>query len=200
VADDCGPFAESMRGVLDCPVETFSLSEIPAARSGNLLPPGWATEANRLQRAERVKQRLLIAAFVYLLLIAGAFLYLAWTKRQLQVLDVQIAKTKPLIEATQARQQRWEALAPAIDPGRYVVEIAWLVFKSRPGPEVHITQLDCNPSQFMVEGEAPSAAAAIDFLERLKAEQGLSAFKVESPTPPVILPNETAQFRIFGKL
>jgi hypothetical protein len=117
----------------------------------------------------------------------------------MQALDQQIARTRPLIEATQAQQSKWQALTPAIEPGRYVVEIAWLVYKSRPSPGVHITQLDMNAAQFMVEGEAPSAGDAIDFLERLKAEPGLSAYRIEAGNP-VILPNESAQFRIFGKL
>jgi hypothetical protein len=56
-----------------------------------------------------------------------------------------------------------------------------------------------NPAQFMVEGEAPSAAEAIDFLEHLKAEPGLGAYRIEAGNP-VILPNGSAQFRIFGKL
>jgi hypothetical protein len=199
LAHDCASLSAAVTVNAGCPVELFSITDLPPAHSGNLLPPGWAAEANRAERSERFKQHLLVAAVVYLLLVALAFLYLAWTKRKMQALDQQIARTRPLIEATQAQQNKWQALTPAIEPGRYVVEVAWLVYKARPSPGVHITQFDMNPAQFMVEGEAPSAAEAIDFLERLKAEPGLSAYRIEAGNP-VILPNESAQFRIFGKL
>lgn len=199
LASDATELTAALTGVIECPLGHFNTAEVRPADAGNLLPADWASEATKQLRSERMRQRLLVAAVVYLLLVAGAFLYLAWNKRQLQVLDAEIARTRPLIEATQLRQQRWQTLAAATDPARYAVEITWLVYKSRPGPELHITQLDYAPTQFMVEGEAPSAAAAIDFAERLRAEPGLSDYRIESG-PPQILPNETAQFRIFGKL
>jgi hypothetical protein len=199
LASDCGHLRHGLEEAVGCPVENFSLAEVPRADSGNLLPPDWAAQRNKAQRSERMQQRLLLAAVVYLLLIAAGFLYLAWTKRRLQGLDREVARMRPLIEATQARQNRWQALAPAVDPARYAVEIVWLVYKSRPGPQVHITQLDYQPAQFMVTGEAPSAAVAIDFAERLRTEPGLQDYRIEAG-PPQILPNETAQFRIFGKL
>lgn len=199
LSHDCASLGAAVMEMAGCPVELFSVAEVPPAQSGNLLPPGWAAEANRVERSERTKQRLLFAAVAYLLLVALGFLYLAWTKRKIQALNAQIARTRPLIEATQAQQGRWNALAPAVDPQRYAVEVVWNIYKSRPNAAVHITQLDYNPAQFMVEGEVPSAAEAIDFLERLKAEPGLGTFRIEAGGNPVILPNGSAQFRIFGR-
>ena len=91
------------------------------------------------------------------------------------------------------------AIAPAIDPHRYTVEILYQVSSSLSSEDIRITTYDQTPAQFMVEGEAPTAGSAIDFGDRLKNNPELKDFKFDI-TPPTILPNEHAQFRIFGKL
>ena len=93
-----------LQAVLDCPVEPFSPAEISTEGNIDFLPPSWSAEAHRSERIEKLKQRLLMAAVVYLLLVACAFLYLAWTKRQLQAVEVQLARLQPLVETTRARQ------------------------------------------------------------------------------------------------
>ena len=170
-----------------------------AAAGANLLPPSWQEAGGKHARRERLRARLILGGMLYLLLLAGAFLFLAFRKQAVQKLNVEIARTRPLIETTQRQQARWAALAPAVDPGRSAVGILYLVSKNRPQDDVRITVFDFAPSQFMVEGEAPSAPLAVDFVERLRKEPELSAFNLESG-PPQILPNEHAQFRIFGKL
>jgi hypothetical protein len=120
-------------------------------------------------------------------------------KRRVQKLDAQVAVLQPQLELSEARKARWEALSPAIDPSRYTVEILLQLFNDLPSPDVHFTTFDHSPTQFMIEGEAPSANLAIDYFEKLKTEKGLEQFKIDS-SPPSILPNGSAHFRIFGKL
>ena len=199
LASDCSHLQETLGAFFQTPIELFTVEGLPESESGNLLPADWADETSRYARAEKTKQRLLLAAVVYLVLLAVALLFLAWNKSRVQRIDLQIAKTQPLIQASQARQARWLALAPAIDPSRYTVEILYLVYRNRPAEEVVITLFDCTPTVFMVEGEAPTAAQAIDFAEHLRADKDLSDFRIEAG-PPQILPNEHAQFRIYGKL
>ena len=187
-----------LQAVLDCPVEPFSPAEISTEGNIDFLPPSWSAEARRSERIEKLKQRLLMAAVVYLLLVACAFLYLAWTKRQLQAVEVQLARLQPLVETTRVRQLRWETLAPALDWRRYTIETLALANKSRPKDDVRINVFDSSPGQFMVEGEAPSAELAIDFAERLRAEPELSDYGIET-APPQILPNDHAHFVITGK-
>ena len=139
-----------------------------------------------------------MAAAVYLVLVAGAFLYLAVLKRSVQKLDIQISQTQPQVAATENQQQKWRALEPAIEPTRYAVEIMNLLFMNRPNADVKFTLLETGPAQWKVEGEAPNAGVAIDFVEKLKKEPGLKGFKVDAP-PTKILPNESAQFVIYGK-
>ena len=73
------------------------------------------------------------------------------------------------------------------------------VLVGRPVEDVAITQFDCNPNVFMVEGEAPNATQATDYAERIRADHDLYIFRIEAG-PAQILPNEHGQFRIYGKL
>jgi hypothetical protein len=197
LASDCPEFYEPLQEIFGVPVGTFAVEEVLPRREINLVPADWTKAANVQERRERLQQRLMLGALVYLLLVAVAFVYLAWRKQSLRAIEVEIARTQPLIAATQQQQARVLAMAPAVDRSYFAVEQLYLVNRNRP-PEVHITQIISGPDQFTVKGEAPDAGQAIDFAEKLRAEKELAAYQVESG-PPKILPNNHAQFSIFGK-
>lgn len=181
------------------PTELISFDTPLPEPAGNLLPSAWQVEARRLERAGRLRQRLQAIAVVYLLLLAAAFIYLAWMKSRVRKLDSQLAERQPEIERVQAQQSRWQMLAPAIDPSRYTIEVLFLVSNNLPTEDVKITEFEHSPAQFRIVGEVPSANLAIEFVEKLKAEKGLADYRIESP-PPVFLPDGRAQYTIFGKL
>jgi hypothetical protein len=197
LASDCEAFREPLREIFGVPVGLFAVEEVRPRRDTNLVPPDWTRAAGVQERRERWQQRLLLAAVVYLLLVAVAFVYLAWMKQRLRGIEVEIARTQPLIAATKQQQARLLAMAPAVDRSYFAVEQLYLVNRNRP-PEAHITQFNSAPDQFTVKGEAPDAGQAIDFAEKLRAEKELSAYQIDSG-PPKILPNNHAQFSIFGK-
>jgi hypothetical protein len=197
LASDCADFREPLREIFGVPVDLFAVEEVLPRREINLRPPDWAAAANVLERRERLQQRLMMGAVAYLLLVAVAFVYLAWLKHNLRGIEVEIARTQPLIVATRQQQDRIFAMAPAVDRSYFAVEQLYLVNRNRP-PDTHITQFNSAPEQFTVKGEAPDGGKAIDFAERLRAEKELSAYQIESG-PPKILPNNHAQFSIFGK-
>jgi hypothetical protein len=153
-----------------------------------------------MERAGELRGRLQLAAMIYLVLVAAAFVYLAFLKSRVQKLERQLAETQPQVEFVQAQEARWKALAPAVEPGRYTVELLYLLQQSLPTPEVKITEVNHTPTQFGVTGEAPAAPLAIEYVEKLRAEPALKEFKIELPQQPRILPNGTASFSIFGKL
>ncbi|HEX5177444.1 MAG TPA: pilus assembly protein PilM [Chthoniobacteraceae bacterium] len=199
VERDCAQLNAPLADFFGQPISELSFpSPLPEA-GANLLPEAWQTETRRLARNASLKNRLQLAAVAYLVLVAVAFVYLAWMKSRVQKLEAQIALLQPQLELSEARKARWEALLPAFDPSRFTVEILYHLFTNLPSQEVHFTAFDHSPGQFMIEGEAPSANLAIDYIDKLKAEKGLEAFRIESGQPS-ILPNGSAHFRIFGKL
>jgi hypothetical protein len=195
----CAHLNEPLTNFFAQPVAELSFDAPLPEAGANLLPSAWHAEANRLERTATLKNRLQLAAVAYLVLVAIAFVYLAWMKSRVQKLESQIAQLQPQLELSEARKARWEALLPAIDPSRFTVEILFHLFNNLPSNEVHFSAFDHSPAQFMIEGEAPSANLAIDYIDKLRAEKGLEAFRIESGQPS-ILPNGSAHFRIFGKL
>lgn len=182
------------------PVEIFSFDTPLPEPSTNLVPSTWLAEMRRLENTGRLKSRLQIAAIGYLLLIAGAFLYLAFLKSRVQKFDKQIAETRPLVEFQTSRQAKWQDLSPAIEPGRYFIEVLDVLFKNRPSSDVKFTSFEFDPKGFKLEVEAPDAAKWTEFTEALRKDPALSSFKIEAPAPK-FLPNNTAvQFTVFGKL
>jgi hypothetical protein len=195
----CAPLEGSVLDALACPVEVVEEDVGGAEKVPNLVPASWRAEIVRSQKVGRRRQQLQMAAVLYLVVVAAAFLSLAWLKSRLNKVDSQIAGLKPQLEGIQSRQMRWQALAPAVSPDQYTLEVLRLAFSCLPSPEVKITTFQHGPGQFRIEGEAPSANLAIDFVDRLKAQEGLSDYQIDSP-PPSILPSGSARYNVFGKL
>ena len=68
----------------------------------------------------------------------------------------------------------------------------------RANQDVQITIYDQTARSIAVQGEAPSAALAYQFAEKVKKNSDLRAFAFDLG-PPRILPNGHAQFRLEGK-
>ena len=186
------------------PVELMSFDAPLPEPSSNLVPPAWYAEAERHEKTERIKGTLRIVAVVYLLLIAGAFVYLALLKSRVQKLDRQIAETQPKIQEVQNRQAIWQTLAPAHDKTLFAIELLRVVQENRPSKEVKVTSFTYTvqppPTQFRVEGEAPTANLAIEYVDKLKADQSLVGFRIDSPPPSFDAKTGIVRFNIFGKL
>jgi len=194
-----GGIRDRLSELLGKPVEVFSFDTPLPEPPTNLVPSTWLVEMRRLESTGRLKSRLQLAAILYLLLVAGAFLYLAWLKSRVQKLDAKIAETRPLVEFQTSRQSKWQDMAPALEPSRYTVEILDLLFKNRPNSEVKFTVFEFRPRDFKVEVEATNAGLWSEFLDRLRKEPALSAFKIDSQ-PPKILADNKVQFSVFGAL
>ncbi len=63
---------------------------------------------------------------------------------------------------------------------------------------MQITTFQQSARQLSVDGEAPSAALAYQFVDKVKNNPGLQNFQFEMAAPR-ILPNDHAQFRLEGK-
>ena len=192
------PLSELFEGTIVCEA---LLREGDCAGGGDLAPPAWQAEVHRIAKAGRLRQQLQAVAVIYLLALAGAFLYLAWLKGRVQKLDAQLAESRPQVEFIATRQMRWRQLAPAINPSYYAIEIMNLVVANLPSPEVKLTTFELSLGAVRIDGEAPSSSQAVEFLEKLTQDKVFKdlGYNFESP-PPKVLQNDSAQFSIFGKL
>jgi hypothetical protein len=139
-----------------------------------------------------------LAGSVYLALIVAALVHLGLLRHRAKSLDAELRAGRPELTVMQARQNRSNALAQAIDPHRYTVELLFLLQRCLPTESVRFTEFEQAAQQWRVVGEAPSATLAIDYLSRLKHDPELSLNEIAAD-PPRLLPNERAQFQVIGK-
>jgi hypothetical protein len=186
-----------LEDLFELPVEFISLDRLPEPE-GNLIPAAWQANTNRAQRGERLKQRLMLGAVLYLLCVAAAFVYLAWLKRGAQTIAIQYAAQQPQLEQITRVQRRWNNLRQAIDPSFYTVEILHQAHRNLPSPDVRITEFLQSAGKWTIVGEAPSATLAIEYVEKLKDEKELEAWTVVAPAP-TILKGEQSKFSVEGR-
>jgi len=198
LAGNCKPWLDALRGYFSEPVDPLALAEPLPDPDIDLVPKAWRAVTERHQRGARTIQQLLGAAAICLAAIIGALGYLAALKMKVAKIDADYAVIRPRVQALQAIQARWNTLNPAIDCDHATIELLFQLCKNLPKDTLHLTEFDQTIAQWKVSGEAPSAGLAIEYLGKLKVDQELSDFRITS-SPPVLLPNEQAQFSIFGK-
>lgn len=164
----------------------------------DLTPAPWRDAQARRERVRQWRRGLTLAGAVYAAVLVIGFAWLGIQNARLQSLRKEALALQPQVDGVLDRQTRWKDLSPAIESERYALELLFAAYQSLPSPETRITQFDLARDQFMVEGEAPNAQEAIAVAEKLKSQPALGVYRIESGQPS-ILPNEHAQFRIFGK-
>ena len=165
----------------------------------DLLPPGWLIEANTRESGERLKQRLLAFAVIYLLLIAAAFIFLAVQKRGLQKMQMQLADMRPKYAGIANQITRWNTLAPVVEPSRFTCEVLHLLARNR-NTNVEFTQFILTNREWTLKGEA-TTDGHFEFTQKLKKDEDLKAFEMPPPNPPYVLIGNTGKvtFTIVGR-
>jgi len=190
---------EPLCAFFGAPVEFFSPdAQAPPASRADLLPASWKKESLRIVRLQQLRERLLLAVAVYGAFILMALLYLVILKAKVHSVDGKLDVLRPQLVFIHARQIRWNALSPAVDPSRFLIELLYQIDKSRPADSVRVTSFHATGSEFLLDGEAPTASMAIRFGDLLRKNPELARFKFDIPAPR-ILPNGHAQIRIAGK-
>ncbi len=196
--ESCLLLREVVESVFAQKPELIGAEAPPATVKLNLAPESWKAQRLALVRQAQWRRRLLLAGGAYgaiFLLFALYVLIIHW---QVGRLEKAIEHDAPRVEFIKNTEAKWKALAPAIDPHYYPVEVLFHLFQSLPNPDVQITVYDQTARSIAVQGEAPSAALAFQFAEKVKKNPDLRAFAFDLG-PPRILPNGHAQFRLEGK-
>jgi type II secretory pathway component PulL len=198
LAAEAAHLSPALRSILAVPIDP--LPPVSASLEGevNLVPKSWRSAAQAQVRARQWRRRLMIVAALYLVAFVSGAVYWFTLQRESQRLAAQLSSVQPALAAIQARQARSDVLAPAFDSHRTAVEVLFLLQRALPDQSTKITELDLQPSQWRVVGEAINAGHAIDYISRLKADPDLKDYEITAG-PPTLLPNEHAQFNIFGK-
>src|SRR5213595_2189614 len=196
--ETCYELRATVEGILTSPTEIVGIELPPAPVKLNLLPESWRRRRLQLTRQVEWRKRLLWIGGAYLSILVLLFAYLGLLRFQLGRLDRRIAGDAPGTEFVRATEAKWKALAPAIDPHYYPVEILQHLFESLPSADVRITSYNQSARQISVDGESNTAALAYEFIDKTKKNPDLRTFQFDMASPR-ILPNNHAQFRVEGK-
>jgi len=196
--ETCHEMRHAVEGILASPTEIVGIELPPAPVKLNLLPESWRRRRLQLMRQVEWRKRLLWIGGAYIGAIVLLFAYLGLLRFQLGRFDRRIAHDAPETEFVRGTEAKWKALAPAIDPHYYPVEILQHLFESLPSADVRITAYNQSARQISVDGEANTAALAYDLIDKIKKNPELRAFQFDMAAPR-ILPNNHAQFRLEGK-
>jgi len=196
--ETCYEMRATVQGILASSTEIVGIELPPAPVKLNLLPESWRRRRLQLIRQAEWRKRLLWAGGAYGAILLLLLAYLGLLRFQIGWLDRRIAHDAPETEFVRATEAKWKALAPAIDPHYYPVEILLHLFDSLPAADVQITAYNQSARQISVDGEASTAALTYQFIDKIKKNPELGAFQFDMPAPR-ILPNNHAQFRLEGK-
>ena len=189
---------ETVQGLFVSRADLIAVELPPAETKLNLLPESWRRRQLELLKQALWKKRLLWASAAYIAILLAFGLYVGALRLEARRLERRIARDEPTTAFVKSTEAKWKALAPAIDPHYYPIEVLLHLFESLPSPDVQITAFNQSARQIQVDGEAKSAALAYQFADKVKKHQELQTFRFEM-TAPRILPNEHAQFRLEGK-
>lgn len=197
--ETCYYLRDTVQGILASRAEIVGIETPPASVKLNLLPESWRARRAQLVRRAEWRRRLLWIGGAYGALLLLFLMYLGLVQFEIGRLGRRIAADAPKTEFVRRAQTNWQALAPAIDPRYYMVEILLHLSESLPSPDIRITAYNQSARQLSIDGEAKTAALVFQFVDKVKKHPDLQAFTFDLPTPPRILPNEHAQFRLEGK-
>ena len=208
LSPECSHLEPAFVGQFQKPVQP--LTDTTDTKSDlDLLPASWQEEARRRVRGERMKQNLLLLAVLYLVLVAGAFGYLAWLKSKARKLQAEYSRLEPNYRGITQQMGRYKALSPAVDRDLSVVEILKQLVDNVVGNEnlkkaekLQFTGFNYSAKagdvKWELKGEG-TTDAHFEFSQQLKKDLELNdRFDLEYPNP-TLLKDERASFRISGK-
>jgi hypothetical protein len=197
--ETCYELRDTVQKVLSSPTELVGVETPPASVKLNLLPDSWRQRRMQLAKRSEWQRRLTLAGGAYAALFLLFVLYLSYARFAVARLDRLIARDAPPTQFIRETESNWKALAPAIDSRFYPVELLHHVSQDLPSADVHITAYNQSSRQVSIEGEANSAALAIQFAEKVKKDAALQNFQFDMAAPRILPNNSHAQFRLEGR-
>lgn len=163
-----------------------------------MLPLGIRTAQTARLRRGKLTRALLLGGLLYVSLGFLAFAYLHFQQQRATELSEQVEENAEPAAAVRQANQRWKALAPAIEPKRYPLFLLAEINRIMPGSGIVIREFEAKSDEIDIRGEARDAQLAIQFVEDFKKNRILSRYQWTSPRPE--LKGTTANFRAQGKL
>lgn len=189
-----------------------SVTDLPVRAMAELAPnttldtKGWSkmlpldirrSQTARVRRG-KMTRALILGGMLYVSLGFLAFAYLHYQQQRAAELGEQVELTSGPAAAVRQANQRWKALAPAIEPKRYPLFLLAEINRIMPGSGIVIREFEVTGDVIEIRGEARDAQLAVQFVEDFKKNRILGRYQWTAPRPE--LKGTTATFRAQGKL
>ena len=170
--ENCLPLRDTIERVFAQRPDLMGVETPPATVKLNLTPESWRQQRAALARQKEWQKRLLWAGGAYAATFLLFALYVVVLRFQVGHLKNAIKRDAPKVDFIKQTETDWKALAPAIDPHYYPIEVMLHLFESLPNPEVRIT-VTINPRAISrCKARRPPAALAYQFAEKVKKNPG----------------------------
>jgi hypothetical protein len=191
-----------LSSVIDLPVRI--VAELPPNTAldtrtwGKMLPSGIRSAQTASVRRGKLTRALVLGGLLYLSLAFLAFAYLNYQEQRATKLAEEVEATSEPAALVRKANERWKALAPAIEPKRYPLFLLAEINRIMPGSGIVIREFEVKGNEIDIKGEARDAQLAFQFIEDFKKNRILSRYEWTNPRPEV--KGTTATFRAQGKL
>lgn len=165
---------------------------------GKMLPAGIRAAQTASVRRGKLTRAVVLGSLLYLSLAFLGFAYLHFQEQRVTTLEAAVEATSEPAAAVRQANERWKALAPAIEPKRYPLFLLAEINRIMPGSGIVIRKFEIKGSEIDIRGEARDAQLAVQFIEDFKKNRILSRYEWTSPRPE--LKGTLATFRATGKL
>lgn len=191
-----------LSSVLELPVRL--LAELPPNSAldtktwTKLLPAGVRTAISASTQRAKIIRGLIFGGLLYASLAFLGFAYLHVQEQRATRLADEVEATSEPAAAVRKANERWRALAPAIEPQRYPMFLLGEINRIMPASGIVIRKFEVKGKEIDIRGEARDAQLAFQFIEDFKKNRVLSRYEWTNPRPEV--KGTTANFRAQGKL
>jgi hypothetical protein len=165
---------------------------------GKMLPAGIRHAQTASVRRGKLTRALVLGGMLYVSLAFLAFAYLHFQEQRAVKLAEEVSLTSEPAAAVRKANERWKALAPAIEPKRYPLFLLAEINRIMPGSGIVIREFEVKGNEIDIRGEARDAQLAFQFIEDFKKNRILGRYEWTAPRPE--LKGTTATFRAQGKL
>lgn len=149
-------------------------------------------------RRGKLTRALVLGGLLYVSLAFLGFAYLHVQEQRAAALSHEVGLTSGPAADVRKANQRWKALAPAIEPKRYPLFLLAEINRIMPGSGIVIREFEVKGDEIDIRGEARDAQLAVQFVEDFKKNRILGRYQWTAPRPE--LKGTTATFRAQGKL
>ena len=190
--EDCLALRSTVEHVFTSRPEMVGVEMPPASTELNLIPEIWRQRRAQLVRQAEWRKRLFWAGGAYVGVLFLLFLTLLFTRFQVGRIKGQVARDEPAVEFIRTAANDWKALAPAVDPHYYALEIVLNLSKSLPSEDVHITLYNQSARQISVGGKRTRPPSLINLRRRSKKIPSCAHFNLKwerRKSWPMVTPN-----------